>query len=169
MPQPLYLTITTSDGSENLSTGAGSVESIGTAGQDSHPDENICQAIAYHVTMPRDPQAGQPSGRRIHMPASVTKFVDKSSPLLLNAIASGKQLKIVANFYRTTKVGGQENYYRVTFGDVTLVDLNPYTPDVLNPQNVGYRDMEEVKFTYKSVDVDHLIASTSGSDDWSKA
>lgn len=165
MSQPLYLSITGAT-QGNISQGAFTSDSVGNIYQEGHEDEVFCQAISYHVTLPRDPQSGQVTGQRVHQPAMLLKYVDKSSPLLLTSIASGEMLQITATFYRTSTAGKQEKYYTVTFTDVILVELRPYTPEALNPDNGPYRDMEEIKFTYRAIQVTHEIAGTSGSDDW---
>lgn len=165
MSQPAYLAITGAT-QGNISKSAFTADSVGNIFQDGHEDEVFCQSLRYQVTVPRDPQSGQVTGQRVHMPASFLKYFDKSSPLLLAAIASGEMLQITANYWRTSTAGKQENYFQVKFVDVVLVDFHAYTPEALNPQNGPYRDMEEVKFTYRSIETTHLVAGTSGSDDW---
>ncbi len=165
MSQPLYLSVTGAT-QGNISKGAFTADSVGNIYQEGHEDQIFCQAIRYHVTLPRDPQSGQVTGQRVHQPAMILKYVDKASPLLLTSIASGEVLQLEADFYRTSTAGKQEKYYTVKFTDVILVELQPYTPEALNPDNGPYRDMEEIKFTYRKIEVTHEIAGTSGSDDW---
>lgn len=165
MSQPIYLNITGAT-QGNISQQAFTANSVGNIYQEGHEDQVFCQALSYHVTLPRDPQSGQVTGQRVHMPAAMLKYVDKSSPLLLTSIASGELLQITANYYRTSTAGTQEQYYTVVFTDVILVELRPYTPDALAPENAPYRDMEEIKFTYRAIQVTHVVAGTSGSDDW---
>jgi type VI secretion system secreted protein Hcp len=167
MSQPLYLSVNGATQGK-ISSGAFTADSVGNVYQDGHEDEIFCQALSYHVTLPRDPQSGQVTGTRVHMPASFVKYVDKSSPLLLTAITSGEVLQIKADLYRTSTAGKQEKYYTVTFTDAILVDLRCYTPEALDPRNANYRDMEEVGFTYRAVAVTHEKAGTSGNDDWRK-
>ena len=165
MSQPAYLTISgTTQG--NISQGAFTAQSVGNIYQEGHADEVFCQSFSYHVTIPRDPQSGAPTGQRVHQPASFIKYVDKSSPLLLQAIASGEILQITANFYRTSTAGKQEKYYTLQFTDALLIDFKQYTPIALDPANNPYRDMEEIHFTYRKIEATHEVAGTSGSDDW---
>lgn len=165
MSQPMYLSITGAT-QGNISQSAFTANSVGNVYQEGHTDEVFCQALNFHITIPRDPQSGAPTGQRVHQPASIIKYTDKSSPLLLNAVTSGEILQITANFYRTSTAGKQENYYEVQFTDVLLVDYRHYTPIALEPDNGPYRDMEEIMFTYRKIETTHKIAGTSGSDDW---
>jgi type VI secretion system secreted protein Hcp len=94
------------------------------------------------------------------------KYFDKSSPLLLGAIASGEILQITAKYFRTSTAGTQEHYFTVKFTDCLLVDFEAYTPLALEPSNGPYRDMEKIQFTYRKIEVTHEKAGTSGADDW---
>ena len=47
------------------------------------------------VVSPRDAASGLPSGKRQHKPISVTKPIDKSSPMLARCLASGTTIKNV--------------------------------------------------------------------------
>lgn len=165
MSQPLYVKIEGATQGE-ISKGAFTADSVGNVFQEGHEDECFCQALTYHVTIPRDPQSGQVTGQRVHQPASLTKYVDKASPLLLGAVASGEMLQMEAHFFRTSTAGQQEHYYTIKFTDAVLVDYKQYTPEALNPENGPYRDMEDLRFTYRMVEVTHDVAGTSGSDDW---
>ncbi|QEO16461.1 Hcp family type VI secretion system effector [Acetobacter vaccinii] len=167
MSQPLYVKISGSSQGE-ITKGAFTADSVGNIYQEGHEDEAFCQAMTYNVTLPRDPQSGQVTGQRVHLPASLTKYVDKSSPLLLNAIASGEVLQIEATYYRTSSMGRQEKYYTVKFTDAIAVDYKAYTPLALDPDNAAFRDMDELHFTYRKIEVTHAVAGTSGADDWRK-
>lgn len=167
MSQPLYVKITGATQGE-ITKGAFTADSVGNIYQEGHEDEAFCQSLAYHVTLPRDPQSGQVTGQRVPMPAKLIKYVDKSSPLLLSAIAAGEVLQIEATFYRTSTQGRQEKYYTVKFTDAVAVEYKAHTPLALEPNNAPYRDMDELAFTYRKIDVTHDIAGTAGSDDWRK-
>lgn len=165
MSQPMYLSVTGAT-QGNISQKAFSADSVGNVYQEGHEDEIFCQSMSSHITIPRDPQSGAPTGQRVHQPATLVKYLDKASPLLLNAITSGEILQITANYYRTSTAGKQEQYYTVQFTDVLLVDYRQHTPVALDPANGPYRDMEEIAFTYRKIEATHKIAGTSGSDDW---
>ena len=165
MSQPVYVSITGAT-QGNISQNAFTADSVGNIYQEGHENEVFCQALTVHVTIPRDPQSGAPTGQRVHQPASLIKYVDRASPLLMASITSGEILQVTANFYRTSTAGKQENYYQVQFTDVLLVDLRQYTPVALDPANGPYRDMEEILFTYRKIESTHKVAGTSGADDW---
>lgn len=165
MSQPCYVSITGAT-QGNISQSAFTADSVGNIYQTGHEDQCFCQSLTVEVTIPRDPQSGQVTGQRVHAPARVIKYVDKASPMLMQAIASGEVLQMEAQFFRTATSGKQEHYYTVKFTDVVLVHYKQHTPNALDPESGSYRDMEELAFTYRQIDVTHEVAGTSGSDDW---
>ncbi|MCP4746618.1 MAG: type VI secretion system tube protein Hcp, partial [Desulfobacteraceae bacterium] len=81
MPTPCYLSI---EGERQglISAGAFTEDSVGNIYQDDHADQILVQSISHAMTVPTDPQSGQPAGQRVHGPLTITKVLDKSSPLL---------------------------------------------------------------------------------------
>ena len=49
---------------------------------------------------------------------------------------------------------------------MTFVEGKAYTPLVINSANSFFQYMEDWSFTFKSVQWDQLISSTTGSDHW---
>ena len=47
------------------------------------------QQSTHAVTSPRDAASGLPTGKRMHKPITITKTMDKSSPMLAKAAAAG--------------------------------------------------------------------------------
>ena len=68
-----------------------------TAGNPGPPDVASQRAIVS----PRDPASGLPTGKRMHQSVMITKQVDKASPVLMQAVATGAHFKeVVIEFYR---------------------------------------------------------------------
>jgi len=84
-----------------ISAGASGKESLLDSKQADHEDEIWVQAFKHVVARPVDPQTGLPAGSRTHQPMSITKYLDKSSPLLYAALVTGEQLtECTLTFYR---------------------------------------------------------------------
>lgn len=166
MPTPAYMTIegvTQGD----ISAGGMSTDSVGTLSNSTHENAVQIQEFELGVEIPTDPQSGQPTGRRIHKGARVVKYIDKASPMLLQAIATGEQLtKVEVQFFRTSASGQQEHYYTVSLGEASLVTYRPYFPNALDAASDAYSHMEELVFQYKEITVTHEVAGTSGGDSW---
>jgi type VI secretion system secreted protein Hcp len=165
MSQASYVKVTGATQGD-ISKGAFTADSVGDGWQEGHEDEMFCQSLSYEISIPRDPQSGNVTGQRVHKPAQILKYVDKASPMLMQAIASGEMLQLEAHFYRTATAGKQVKYYTIKFTDAILVNYRQNTPNALDPANGPFRDMEELDFTYRKIEVTHDVAGTSGADDW---
>ena len=107
MPTPAYLTIegTTQD---NITKSAFTEDSVGNIYQEGHENEILVQAFEQELTVPVDPQSGQPAGQR-HKAMTITKVFDKSSPLLYVALSTGERLtRCVLKWHRTSTSGTQD-------------------------------------------------------------
>lgn len=166
MPTPAYLTVEGTTQGE-MTKGTFTQESVGNVYQEGHEDEILVEAFDHTVTIPRDPQSGQPTGQRVHKPLMITKVFDKSSPLLYTALTSGEKLtKCLLKFYRTSADGQQEHYFTVELEDAIIVDIKSYMPNCQDPGSAHFTHLEDVSFTYRKITWSHEVAGTSGSDDW---
>ncbi|MFZ1985146.1 MAG: Hcp family type VI secretion system effector [Desulfatitalea sp.] len=166
MPTPAYLTVEgTSQGA--ITQGTFTQDSVGNVYQEGHENEILVEAFSHTVSIPRDPQSGQPTGQRVHKPLVITKVFDKSSPLLYTALTTGERLtKCKLKFYRTSAEGNQEHYFTIELEDSIIVDINAYMPNCQDPTKSHFTHLEDVAFTYRKITWTHEVGGTSGSDDW---
>lgn len=166
MPTPAYLTIE-GETQGPITSGSFTADSVGNTYQEGHEDEILVEAFKHHVTIPRDPQSGQPTGQRVHKPLTITKVFDKSSPLIYNALTSGEKLtKCELKFYRTSAAGQQEHYFSIELEDAIIVDVVAYMPNCQDPAQAHFTNLEDVSFSYRKITWRHEVAGTEGSDDW---
>ena len=166
MASPAYLSITgTKQGL--ITSGAFTEDSVGNMYQEGHEDQVMIQSYSHSMTLPTDSQSGQPAGQRKHNPFIVTKDLDKSTPLLANAMTSGEMLeRCELRLYRTSATGAQEHYFTIELMDALIVNINSGMPSARsgNPSPA----METVAFSYRSINWEHVSCGTSGCDDWRK-
>jgi len=114
----------------------------------------------YEVTSPRDAASGLPTGKRQHKPVVITHEMGGSSPQFLSALATNEVLdKVVINFFRTDKTGKEVNYYTITLTDGSVSDDTQYTS--------GNTVLEDIAFTFRTIQQEDKIAKTMFIDDWS--
>ena len=89
MPTPAFISIEGSNQGK-ITAGAFTEDSVGNVYVEGHEDEIMAQAISHIVTVPTDPQSGQPSGQRVHKAFKFTCSLNKAVPLMYNALASGE-------------------------------------------------------------------------------
>jgi type VI protein secretion system component Hcp len=92
---------------------------------------------AMKTTAPRDAASGMTTGRRMHKPFVIVKEVDKASPLLVKACASGQHLGEV-------DVDLPSGKYKLT--DVVVSSDTKSTE--------GGKEMESVSFTYQKIEIE---------------
>lgn len=166
MPTPAYMLIV-GETQGAITEGTNVEDSIGNNWQTDHVDQFMVQEFLHSVMVPCDPQTGQPTGQRILGPICVTKKQDRCSPLLFNALVTGEKLPLCeVFFYRTSKSGKQEHYYTIILRDALLVSMVTRMSHCQDAQSSDRVVEEDLKFSYRAIEVTHIICGTSGSDDW---
>ena len=157
MPMPFHMTME--------GTTQGAIE--GSCDQTGREGTILCQAFQHDISIPRDPQSGQPTGKRVHNPLTITKVFDKSSPKLYQALTSGERMKdVTMKWYRIDNAGIEEHYFTVTLEDAIIVSMRPHVPNCLDPQFASYGHMEEVAFTYRKIRWTWEPDGIESEDDW---
>ncbi|KNX78275.1 hypothetical protein DA83_23700 [Pseudomonas sp. 250J] len=168
MPTPAYIKIE-GQTQGNITAGAFTSDSVGNVFVEGHEDEILVQEIKHQVTVPTDPQSGQPAGQRVHKPFIFTSALNKATPLMYQALSSGEMLPTVeVNWYRTSVEGKQEHFFTTKLEDATIVDINTTLPHAQNKENADFTQLIEVSMSYRKITWTHVTAGTEGSDDWRK-
>lgn len=166
MPTPAYMSIT-GETQGDITKDVNSAESVGNAWQEAFKDQFMVQKYEHSLTVPCDPQSGQPTGQRILKPVIVTKAQDRSSPLLFTAAVTGEKLtKCDIHIYRTSTKGKQEHYYTITLIDAILVKIETSMPHCQDTSKLNYVMEEKLTFSYRAFECNHVVCGTAGSDDW---
>ncbi|WP_370671989.1 Hcp family type VI secretion system effector [Stenotrophomonas maltophilia] len=166
MPTPAYISMQGKT-QGNITQGAFTADSVGNVFVEGHEDEVLVQQISHVVTVPTDPQSGQPAGQRVHRPLKFTCALNKAVPLMYNALASGEMLPTVElKWFRTSIDGRQEHFFSTLLEDATIVDINTQLPHAHDPEKSDFTQLIEVSLAYRKITWEHTVAGTSGSDDW---
>ncbi len=72
MPIPAYMSIE-GESQGDITEGANTEDSVGNDYQEEHEDEFLVQEFQHEISVPTNPQSGQPSGQRVHGHLVVTK------------------------------------------------------------------------------------------------
>jgi type VI secretion system secreted protein Hcp len=107
-------------------------------------------AVSHEIVSPRDAASGLPTGKRQHKPFVITKELDKSTPLLYNALVTNENLtKVELTFFR-----GSNGYMKVTLTNASISD----------DKRVG--EYEEIAFTYQKIEWTWVDGGITAQDDW---
>ncbi|SUC40015.1 TssQ [Proteus mirabilis] len=97
-------------------------------------------------------------------PIDIRKPIDKSSPLLAQALTNNEILTCNFSFYRTSMSGGVELYYKIKLTEASITNLNCFYPN-----SVTHNDSqpeESLSIRFKSVVWEHVTAGTSSYSIW---
>lgn len=111
----------------------------------------LVQAFEHLVEIPSDAR-GVSSGRRSHRPMTITKEIDRSTPMLYQALCTGERLtEVRLDWYRLDGMGTQELYFTILLNGALVSRIKPWVPNVLDRANDVYRHMEDVSFSYEKI------------------
>ena len=106
--------------------------------------------VSHEIISPRDAASGLPTGKRQHKPFVITKELDKSTPLLLNALVQNENLpQVTFTYLRDGK----------PVATVKLTNASLATYD-------AHGESETWSFTYQKITWTWLDGGITAEDDW---
>jgi type VI secretion system secreted protein Hcp len=125
-------------------------------------------AFNHQLFSPRDVASGLPTNKRQHEPLRITKEIDKSTPLLMNAWANGEVMDSFELRFWTPGSSGQEvQHYTIRLGGAQIVSVQQEMLNNKYPENMQHKEREHVTFTYRSIEwLWNVAPSASYADDW---
>ncbi|MCX2888384.1 MULTISPECIES: Hcp family type VI secretion system effector [Pseudomonas] len=143
-----------------ISAGCNSQPSIGNRCQLSHQDEILVLALNHAMSNTDNTR------RATHHPVSITKLVDKASPLLAQAVDSQEALVCEIDLYRTHSGGHQEKYFSIKLEGAVIVAQELDIPHAV--LMADQQAQEQLLIRYRSIRWSHHAAGTTGHAAWGK-
>src|SRR5215203_4379906 len=87
-------------------------------------------AVSHEIMSPRDPASGLPTGKRMHKPFVITKELDKSSPLLYNALVNNENIPEWELQFWTPQiaaasgVGAEKQHFTVKLTNANIANIS---------------------------------------------
>ena len=127
--------------------------SVATAG---HEGAINILGFNHEIVAPRDAATGLPTGKRQHKPISVTKPVDKSTPLLFSILVNNENItEFKLQFFQKDDTGKVVPYYTIELEDAKIVGITSETPNY-----------EMVSFVYQKITWTFEDGGITAEDDW---
>jgi type VI secretion system secreted protein Hcp len=129
-------------------------------------------AVSHEIVSPRDAASGLPTGKRVHKPFVITKELDKSSPLLYNALCTNENITEFELQFWTPQVGAvggagtEKQHYTVKLTNVSIADIKFTMLNNKNPELMRYVEYEEVAFTYQKIEWIWNDGGIMSTDNW---
>lgn len=117
----------------------------------------------YGVKAPRDLATGLATGKRQHQPLKITKALDKSTPLLFQALVTNEVLsEVTLEFVRTQPDGTEAVVYRIKLTNAGLSEIHQY-----DEGRAGQQPYEELSFVFQKIDLTWVDGAITATDSWS--
>lgn len=109
-------------------------------------------AWEHEVVSPRDAATGLPTGKRQHKPVSVTKPIDKATPLLMRALVTNENIPVFTlRFYRPSRTGREVQFFTVQLMNARIAGIRQVQLDNKVPENAKRPVYEQVTFVYQKI------------------
>jgi len=124
-------------------------------------------AYSHEIVSPRDAASGLPTGKRQHKPFTVVKYINRGSPLLLNAMTKEEALDVEVSLWGASPQSGQEvKVLTYKLSKARIVAIRPWMPNKNDPDTTNYTPAEEISFTYQTIQVTFVNGGITAQDDW---
>ncbi len=119
------------------------------------------------IVSPRDAASGQATGKRQHQPLVITKELDKSTPLLYQALVSNESIsEFRLDFYRTTKAGMEQQFFTISLVNAFISSIKFEMLNNEYPENLKIPQREKIAFTYQKIVWTFQDGGITAQDDW---
>jgi type VI secretion system secreted protein Hcp len=143
----------------------------GESTQTSLGREGSIECIFYEqgVTSAREAGTNMVTGRRQFTPLKIVKRIDRSSPLLVKALANNEKIDAVFKFYRPNPSGDgtTEQFYSVELKEGNISQVKQTVPTTIDPHTAGAPPQEEVYFVFKTITWTFTNGGITHTDSWS--
>lgn len=149
MANIIYLSLT-GDKQGLISAGCSTMASIGNLHQSGHEDEIFVYELNTSVI--REDNVS-------FYPLQIRKPIDKSTPLLSQALGDKEKLTCELSLYRTAMAGGNELYFKIRLLGGIISGINAVYPNSLTHNDL--QPSESVSFKFNTIEWEHVAARTS--------
>lgn len=124
-------------------------------------------AFSHEVVSPRDAASGLPTGKRMHKPLVITKEVDRSTPLLYNALVTNETLtEVKIKFWRPSASGAEQQFYTIELMNASIASMSTKMLNNKHPDLMKYAEYDEIAFAYQKITWTYMDGGITASDDW---
>ncbi len=128
-----------------------------------------CSSFTWGVLTPTDDSTGSVTGNRQYQPVTVTKRIDKSTPLLAKALAQNEPVTTAEfRFYRpdTTGKGAEEHFYTILLENGYIKSISAVSEVSLLGGPDAPPMMETVGFVFRNITWTYEIGGVTYQDSW---
>ncbi len=131
--------------------------------------ENKIMVIGFNheVVSPRDAASGLPTGKRQHKPITITKEIDKSTPLLFSILVHNENIKTwKLECWQPSATGAEKQHYTIELLNANIAAIRAEMLNNKYPENMRHNEREHVSFTYQKITWTWVDGGITADDDW---
>ncbi len=116
--------------------------------------EDSVMVIAYEHTLrvPIDLATGRPSGKTEHGELTITKDLDKSTPVIARALVSRELITDwELHFWQPSRTGQEVHFYTIKLQDARVTAIQREMLNNKIPENMQHKEREHISFSYRSI------------------
>jgi len=144
----------------------------GSVIQKGREDSIMVIAVNHEIVSPRDAASGLPTGKRMHKPLTITKELDKSSPILYQMLVNNENISEWELLFWTPQIkatggsGTEVQHYTVKLTNANIANIHFVMPNNKDDVKKKFAEYEEVSFTYQKIEWLWKDGGITGTDDW---
>jgi type VI secretion system secreted protein Hcp len=144
----------------------------GSVTQKGRENSVLVHSFSHEIVSPRDPATGLSVGKRQHKPLTIVKEIDRSSPLLLQALVTNENLIICElQFWDAAlpPAGTDKQIYTIRLTNASIASSRESMRDSEDPASPKLPLHEAISFTYQKVQWIWTDGGITAQDDWNPA
>lgn len=128
-----------------------------------------CIYFEHEVDTAREGASGIATGRRTYQPLMIRKRIDKSSPLIAKALTTNQVIEGKFLFFRPNPTGDgtTQQFYTIEIKQGRVGSIKQYVPDTTVEANTAEHPLEEITFTFHTINWTWVDGGVSAEDSWS--
>jgi len=141
----------------------------GSATQKGRENSILVHAFDNEILSPRDPASGLATGKRQHLPVTIVKQVDQSSPKLWTALVSNETLITWELRFWAPGVpdaATEKQIYTVILTNASIASMHEFMKDNQAPSQATLPLQEQISFTYQKIEWVWTEGAITAMDDW---
>jgi len=148
-------------------TGETQGEIKGAVTQAGREDSIEVIAFDHEVVSPRDAASGLPTGKRQHKAFTITKELDKSTPLLANVLYNNENIPSwELRYWQPSSSGREVQHFTVQLVNASIAEIRYEQLNNKYPENMRMAEREHVSFVYQKITWTWMDGGLTAEDDW---
>jgi len=124
----------------------------GSVSQKGREDSIMVIAFEHEVISPRDAASGLQTGRTQHKTLTITKEIDASTPLLMNALINNENIQEwELRFWQPSRTGQEIQFYTIQLLNASISDIRQEMLNNKYPENMQHKEREHISFCYQKI------------------